>query len=78
MGKEVIINIPTPDGKIVQKKGRTVDIRTENENWSSYTLENGAVLKVKQVITKVIMLDEKDPLGKPIYQIEASPIITVD
>jgi len=78
MGKEVTINIPTPDGKFVQKKGKIVDVLSEKENWSSYTLENGAVLKVKQVITKVIMLDEKDPLGKPIYQIEASPIITVD
>ena len=78
MGKEIMVNVQLPDGQIVQKQGHVIDIDSEEEKWSTYSLRNGATLKVKQVVTKVIMLDEKDPFGKPIYQIEASPIITVD
>lgn len=78
MGKEIVVNVQMPNGQIVQKTGHVVNIENEEEKWSTYALENGATLKVKQVITKVIMLDEKDPFGKPIYQVEASPIITVD
>ena len=78
MGKEIEVNVPMPNGQFVQKHGQIIDIKDEEEKWSTYKLENGSTLKVKQVITKVIMLDEKDSSGKPIYQIEASPIITVD
>ncbi len=78
MGKEITVNVPMPNGQTVQKKGQIINITNEDEKWSMYSLENGSTLKIKQVITKVIMLDEKDPSGKPIYQIEASPIITVD
>lgn len=76
MGKKVTVNIPTPNG-LESKTGEIIDVKTSNENWSSYELEDGSVLKVKQVLIKVIKLDEKDAEGKPIYITEAQPVISI-
>ena len=76
MGKRTTVKVPTPTG-IVTKEGVIVDVKTATENWSSYELEDGSVLKVKQVLIKVIKLDECDNEGKPVYITEAQPIISV-
>lgn len=76
MGKRTTVNVPTPNG-MVQKEGTIVDVVNSSEVWSSYELEDGTVLKVKQVLVKVVKLDEKDIEGKPIYLTEAQPIVSV-
>lgn len=76
MGKRTIVNVPTPTG-IVQKQGTIIDVVESSEVWSSYKLEDETVLKVKQVLVKVVKLDEKDAEGKPIYLTEAQPIVSV-
>ena len=76
MGKRVTVNVPTPTG-LVPKEGEIIEVKTSTENWSSYELEDGSTLKVKQVLVKVIKLDEKDHEGKPVYITEAQPIISV-
>lgn len=76
MGNRTTINVPTPTG-IIQKEGTIIDVVESSEVWSSYKLEDGTVLKVKQVLVKVVKLDEKDPTGKPIYLTEAQPIVSI-
>ena len=76
MGKRTTVNVPTPNG-MLQKEGTVIDIVNSSEVWSSYTLEDGTILKVKQVLVKVVKLDEKDINGKPVYLTEAQPIVSV-
>lgn len=77
MGKKVQTMIMTPNGP-EQKFGELMNIVNSKEQWSEYELEDGNKLKIKQVVTKIIKLDELDPLGNPIYVSEAQHIMTVE
>ncbi len=77
MGKEIEVIVPTPKG-MQKKKGHIVNVKSSKENWSEYELENGSTLRLKQVVVQVVLLDEKDDSGKPVYQISANPIIVVE
>ena len=48
------------------------------EPWSEYTLEDGHTLKIKQIVTKIIKLDETDPLGNPVYVSEGQAVMSVE
>jgi len=47
------------------------------EDWSEYTLENGTVIKIKQVVVQIIKLDETDEQGNPSYVTQIQPIVSV-
>lgn len=78
MGEKVKFSVATRDG-VVEKTGQILNIKNSNENWSVYELENGNKLKIKQIVTKVVMLDdEKDLFGKPVFRLQAQPVIVVE
>lgn len=55
-----------------------VKIVEYKENWSEYTLENGAIIRLKPVVTDIILKDKKKDDGSPIYSVSFQPIITYD
>ena len=64
-----------PDGRKVE--ATDVDYKTEKEDWSEYTLEDGSILKFKTIVSSVIRTEDYSSTGDPIYIIRSTNISRV-
>ena len=56
-----------------------IDINQTNEYWNQYLLDDGTVIKMKLVATKVLRVDSKnDNEGNPLYIIQSTNITSVN
>ncbi|HAJ56395.1 MAG TPA: hypothetical protein DCL35_01350 [Candidatus Omnitrophica bacterium] len=56
-----------------------VDINQASEYFNQYFLEDGTVLKMKLVATKVFRLDDRyDQDGNPVYFVQSTNVLSVD
>ena len=56
-----------------------VDVNQSNEYFNQYFLEDGSVLKMKLVATKVFRLDDRfDAEGNPVYFVQSTNVLSVD
>jgi hypothetical protein len=56
-----------------------IDINQTNEYWNQYLLDDGTVIKMKLVATKVLRIDNKYDLeGNPLYIIQSTNITSVN
>ncbi|MHB8154951.1 MAG: hypothetical protein ACYDFR_02730 [Candidatus Omnitrophota bacterium] len=56
-----------------------IDINQTNECWNQYLLDDGTVIKMKLVATKVLRVDNKyDQEGNPLYIIQSTNITSVN
>jgi hypothetical protein len=66
----------TPGGP--QVDAVEVPIADHTERWSDYELEDGTIIKVKQVPLEILkVIDHYDPDGNPLYVLKAQPIVNV-
>ncbi len=47
------------------------------EEWNYYSIDDGYVLGVKLVLTKVLKTNQLDPSGAPVYMIQHQPAVQV-
>ncbi|MDR0942751.1 MAG: hypothetical protein LBM19_04060 [Holosporales bacterium] len=74
--RKTTVPFKAPDGTVQQKSVEYMNIKECNEPWSEYRLENGTIIRLRQVVTQIVRLEEKDSNGKPIYMVQGSqPII---
>ncbi len=65
-----------PDGTEVE--GTEVSVQQSSEPWSEYLLEDGSVIRVKQVLTQAVRIDgEYDPEGNPLYVVQGTAVMVV-
>ena len=65
-----------PNGPIVD--GVELDVDVSSERWSEYTLSDGTVLRLKQVLVSVIRAEgQYDNDGNPTYVVKASPVLSL-
>jgi hypothetical protein len=60
-------------------KMQVVDIAESDEKWNTYTLQDGTVLKVKQVVVQVgRSIDKPIPgsNGEPLYHVKTQTLVT--
>ncbi len=56
-----------------------VDINQANEYFNQYFIEDGTVLKMKLVATKVFRIDDRyDQDGNPIYFVQSTNVLSVN
>ena len=56
-----------------------IDINQTSEYWNQYLLDDGTVIKMKLVATKVLRVDNKyDQEGNPLYIIQSTNITSVN
>ena len=56
-----------------------IDVNQTNEYWNQYLLDDGTVIKMKLVATKVLRVDNKYDLeGNPLYVIQSTNITSVN
>jgi hypothetical protein len=57
--------------------GKAIGFKPLTEEWSYYSIDDGYVLAIKMVLTKVLKTPQVDPTGNPIYMIQQMPAIQV-
>lgn len=63
-------------GKMVP--GREVPVSGGTQKWSEFELEDGTIIRAKvDIITAVRVKDQYDPVGNPVYVLNAAPVIGV-
>lgn len=75
MPDKVKIRLPNGDSA----NATPVQINQSSEQWNTYLLEDGSVLKVKLVVTKVSRLDNSyDAEGNPVYIFQSTNVTSVE
>jgi hypothetical protein len=70
--KTISINFEGQD-----ERAEEMSFETEREGWSNYALEDGTVLKMKNVVSRIFrLLDKRKPDGAPIYVLEGTAVVT--
>ncbi len=71
------VKMPSPDGNGIIE-GTEVQIAESVERWSEFTLEDGTIVRAKQVMTSAVRIDgQYDAEGRPIYVARGAPMIVV-
>jgi hypothetical protein len=66
-----------PDGQ--EHEAEPIDFRASGEHFNEYLLDDGVILRIKDVLTDVWKArDAYDSNGNPIYFVVQSPILVVD
>ncbi len=69
-GRKTKLNL---NGQLVD--ATSVPVRSSQENWSEYILEDGTVIRMKLVVTEVFRVEGiYDPDGNPVYHIKSGNI----
>ncbi len=56
-----------------------LDINQTNEYWNQYLLDDGTVIKMKLVATKILRVENKfDNEGNPVYIVQSTNITSVN
>ncbi|MDR1027188.1 MAG: hypothetical protein LBL46_02115 [Rickettsiales bacterium] len=76
---KIKMTIPSPDGqpKQVEVEGDIIDVRSPNEQWSEYIMENGDTLRVKPILVRAVRFPFKAPNGDPAYSLETTTVVSV-
>jgi hypothetical protein len=56
-----------------------IEVTQSTEHWNQYLLDDGTVIKIKTVLTKVLRVDNKyDNEGNPLYITQTTNIVSAD
>lgn len=56
-----------------------IDVNQTNEYWNQYLLDDGTVIKMKLVATKILRIDNKyDKEGNPVYFVQSTNVLSVN
>ncbi len=69
--------IQGPDGR--EHEAESIGFRSSGEHFNEYLLDDGTVLRIKLVVTKVLWIkDIYDQQGNPTYMAQHSQVTAVD
>ena len=58
--------------------GTLVDFETVREEYNSYKLADGSMIRMKTVVTSIIRTDEFTPDGEPLYIVNSQNVLVAD
>ena len=59
-------------------EGTLVDFETVREEYNSYKLSDGSIIRMKTVVTNIIRTEEFTPTGEPVYIINSQNVLVAD
>lgn len=66
-----------PNGSEVDAEN--IGINQTNEHWNQYLLDDGTVIKIKLVATKIVRLvGQYDQIGNPVYFVNSTNVVSLD
>ncbi|MDH2902301.1 MAG: hypothetical protein PXY39_15165 [archaeon] len=57
--------------------GKAIGYKPLVEEWNYYSVDDGYVLGIKMVLTKVLKTSQMDPAGNPVYIVQQQPAMQV-
>lgn len=51
--------------------------KTNHEEWNEYTLENGTVVRVKNVVTDILRTELLNEIGETIYAVRSQCVVVL-
>ena len=68
--------IPGPDGELINVT--EIGFRDHNEWWNEYLLDDGTVIRLKLVVSRVYRRDGHfDHSGDPVYYVDSTEVLAV-
>ena len=58
--------------------GTLVDFETLREEYNSYKLSDGSIIRMKTVVTNIIRTEEFTPSGEPVYIVNSQNVLVAD
>ncbi|NWG08795.1 MAG: hypothetical protein HXX80_00520 [Nitrososphaerales archaeon] len=58
-------------------KGKAIGFKPLMEEWSHYSLDDGNILGVRIIVSKVMKTDQLDATGLPIYVFQSTNVVQV-
>ena len=58
--------------------GTLVDFETVREEYNAYKLADGAMIRMKTVVTSIIRTEEFTPDGEPMYVVNSQNVLVAD
>jgi len=58
-------------------KGKAIGFKPLIEEWSYYSLDDGNILGVRVIVSKVMRTDQLDATGLPIYVFQSTNVVQV-
>jgi hypothetical protein len=56
----------------------SIEINQSSEYWNQYLLDDGSIVKMKLVVTKVLRIENKfDAEGNPVYLVQSTNVMSV-
>jgi hypothetical protein len=87
-GRITQVAVSKPGGKAMKRVeltvgdktigGTLVDFETVREEYNSYRLSDGSMIRMKTVVTNIIRTDEFTPNGEPIYVVNSQNVLVAD
>jgi hypothetical protein len=59
-------------------EGMLVDFETLREEYNSYKLSDGSIIRMKAVVTNIIRTEEFTPSGEPVYIVNSQNVLVAD
>lgn len=59
-------------------EGEQLEFEGEKESWNKYTTEDGSIIKLKVVVSKIIRTNLYNPNGDPIYVVNSTNLVDAD
>lgn len=58
-------------------EGDELEFEALSERWNEYRCSDGSLAKIRLVVSKIIKLDKRNPIGEPIYQVTSANVLAV-
>jgi hypothetical protein len=58
--------------------GTLVDFETVREEYNTYKLSDGSMIRMKTVVTSIIRTEEFTPSGEPVYIVNSQNVLVAD
>lgn len=58
-------------------QGKAIGFKPLAEEWNYYSIDDGYVLGLRVVVTKLMKTGQTDPTGLPMYIVQSQPLIQV-
>jgi len=72
------VSVPLPEDPSTMVDGYDVPVAESTERWSDIRLEDGTTFRAKiNIVSAIRLIDKLDAQGKPVFLINAAPMITM-
>ena len=61
--------------KVMPSGNKFIEYAADKEPWAQYTLENGAILRLRVMVSKIIDTGQLAPDGAPLYNIQMQQVM---